>query len=217
MSTHPTARPATRPSVPDQPEHRRWWHAIFPPTTSPLITAPPVPVAPVTVSYRQEAPQPVLVPARGDAFDFRLNPVFVWTAQHMTSEYLRLRAGSYLTWAGGILREEAVGLSRQHEPHRSHELEQALNTRLTGRRWPREGAAPSFTRSASRARRIFVRVGKDDPGVVGGTMRRNGSVRALSQHRRGMGDCQCEVRPMQLHASHCMTLQAPASTANLSA
>ncbi|MEV0004828.1 hypothetical protein AB0H28_21450 [Micromonospora sp. NPDC050980] len=154
MSTHSTARPNTSPSGSAHPERRRWWHAIFPPASSLLATAPPVPTPPVTVSFRQEVPQPVLAPAKGDAFDFRLHPVFVWTAQHMTSEHLRLRAEGYLPWAGGILREEAVGLSRQHEPHRSHELEQALNARLTGRRWPREGTTPFFT--------VQVRVSPDE-------------------------------------------------------
>ncbi|MGY4912894.1 hypothetical protein [Micromonospora aurantiaca (nom. illeg.)] len=142
MTTPPTAPSSTPSSAPDQPA-RRWWHTVFPP--APSTIASPVPPAPVAVSFRQEVPQPLLVPAKGDAFDFRLYAVYVWTAHRMTFEELRFRAEGYLTWACGILREQAVDLARRHEPHRSHELEQALNAHLSGQRWPRQGTTPSFT------------------------------------------------------------------------
>lgn len=151
MSTQPHTDPSLHPSVPRQSERRRWWHAIFPPPEPTFITPPP---PPITVSLRQEVPQPVLVPAKGDAFDFRLHAVYTWVGQNMTNEELRFRAERYLPWAGGIVREEVLALARQHEPHRSHELEQAANRHLSGQRWPRHGSLPHFT--------VQVRVSPDE-------------------------------------------------------
>ncbi|MFD2767722.1 hypothetical protein [Micromonospora eburnea] len=94
------------------------------------------------------------MPARGDAFDFRLHAVYNWTGRNMTYDELRFRAERYLLWAGGIVREQAVDLARQHEPHRSYELEQALSARLSGQRWPRQGNLPYFT--------VQVRVSPDE-------------------------------------------------------
>ncbi|MFI5927859.1 hypothetical protein ACIA3K_17960 [Micromonospora sp. NPDC051543] len=134
-------------------ERRRWWHAFFPPTEPPLPPAPPAPIVPATVTFRQDVPAPILVPAKGDAYDFRLHAVYNWTAQNMTYEELRFRAERYLGWAGGIVRERAVDLAREHEPHRSHDLERALNSLLGGQRWPREGS-PHFG--------VLVRVSPDE-------------------------------------------------------
>ncbi|MFY1599427.1 hypothetical protein [Micromonospora sp. WMMD737] len=144
MTTHPTGPPPTAAFVPPQPERRRWWHAFFPPVEPVPPAGPPAPPVPDTVTFRHDVPQPILVPARGDAFDFRLHAVYNWTAQNMPYEALRLRAERYLAWAGGIVRERAVDLARQYEPHRSHDLERALNDRLAGQRWPREGSQPYF-------------------------------------------------------------------------
>ncbi|MCX4385351.1 hypothetical protein OG777_00215 [Micromonospora peucetia] len=144
MTTHPTGPPTTGASVPSQPERRRWWHAFLPPAEPVTLFPPPAPPVPSTVTFRHDVPQPILVPAWGDAFDFRLHAVYTWTAQNMAYEELRLRAERHLAWAGGIVRDRAVDLARQYEPHRSHDLERALNDRLTGQRWPREGSQPHF-------------------------------------------------------------------------
>ncbi|MFG1887698.1 hypothetical protein ACGFIR_07495 [Micromonospora sp. NPDC049051] len=144
MTTHPTGPSTTGTSVPTQPERRRWWHTFFPPGGPVPLLPPPPPPVPSTVTFRHDVPHPILVPARGDAFDFRLHAVYTWTAQNMAYEELRLRAERYLTWAAGIVRERAVDLARQYEPHRSHDLERALNDRLAGQRWPREGSQPYF-------------------------------------------------------------------------
>ncbi|MFJ8580849.1 hypothetical protein [Micromonospora sp. NPDC093277] len=151
MSTHPRTNPSVHSSLPRQPERRRWWHGVFPPQDSHVLAPPP---AAVSASFRQDVPQPILVPAKGDAFDFRLHAVYTWTGQNMTYDELRFRAERYLFWAGGIVREQTVDLARQHEPHRSHELEQALNLRLSGQRWPRQGNLPYFT--------VQVRVSPDE-------------------------------------------------------
>ncbi|TCB95364.1 hypothetical protein E0H26_20710 [Micromonospora zingiberis] len=90
-------------------------------------------------------PQPLLVPAKGDAFDFNLHAVYLWTATNMTFDELRLRAEALLPWAAGIVRERAVDLAREHEPHRAHDLEQALNNLLMHQRWPQEAHLPQFT------------------------------------------------------------------------
>jgi hypothetical protein len=137
MSTQPSGNPHVRHSVPRQAE-RRWWHSIFPPSPVPL------PAAPSRVTFRQDVPQPLLVPARGDAFDFRLHAVYVWTASNMSFEELRVRAEGLLPWAGGIVRERAVDLAREHEPHRAHDLERALNNLLMHQRWPQDPNLPQF-------------------------------------------------------------------------
>ncbi|RAO56011.1 hypothetical protein [Micromonospora saelicesensis] len=154
MIMNPPGGPGTRPPVPTQVDRRRWWHVLFPPAELPLPPPPPPPVVPTTATFRQDVPGPILVPAKGDAFDFRLHVVFNWTAQNMAYEELRLRAERYLGWAAGIVRERAVDLAREHEPHRSHDLERVLNGRLGGQRWPREGAVPHFG--------VLIRVSPDE-------------------------------------------------------
>ncbi|MEU8052634.1 hypothetical protein ABUL04_09960 [Micromonospora harpali] len=153
MSTRYIPRPSAR---------RRWWQILLslfgpapvsPPPAPPLPPLPP-PAPPQVVTYRLDAPQPILVPARGDAFDFRLFAVYSWRAQHMSAEALRQRAESYLAWAAGIVRERAADLAREHEPHRSHELERALNNLLLGQHWPRDESRPHFT--------VQVRVSPDE-------------------------------------------------------
>ncbi|GAB3843613.1 hypothetical protein GCM10029963_18870 [Micromonospora andamanensis] len=137
MSAQPPGNPHLRHSVPRQAE-RRWWHSIFPPSPTPLI------VPPVRVTFRHDVPQPLLVPAKGDAFDFRLHAIYIWTASNMSFEELRLRAERLLPWAGGIVRERTVDLAREHEPHRAHDLERALNNLLMHQRWPQDASLPQF-------------------------------------------------------------------------
>ncbi|MEW2431123.1 hypothetical protein AB0877_24185 [Micromonospora sp. NPDC047644] len=154
MTMNPPGGPGTRPPIPTQVQGRRWWHAFFPPAELPVPPPPLPPVVPTTATFRQDVPGPILVPAKGDAFDFRLHVVYTWTAQNMASEELRLRAERYLGWAAGIVREQAVDLARAHEPHRSHDLERALNGHFAGQRWPREGVTPHFG--------VLVRVSPDE-------------------------------------------------------
>ncbi|MGC5032042.1 hypothetical protein [Micromonospora sp. DT229] len=151
MTTGPAGTPQVRHGVPTQ--RRRWWHAIFPPTAVPAPPPPPA-VAPARVTFRQEVPQPLLVPAKGDAFDFNLHVVYLWTATGMTFDALRLRAEALLPWACGIVRERAVDLAREHEPHRAHALERALNDLLGQQRWPQEGHLPQFS--------VRIRVSPDE-------------------------------------------------------
>ena len=96
----------------------------------------------------------------------------------MTYEELRLRAERHLAWAGGIVRDRAVDLARQYEPHRSHDLERALNDRLAGQRWPREGSQPYFW--------VQVRVSPDERvrSGYGRTGRHGSSSNATTSCRR---------------------------------
>ncbi|MTK03122.1 hypothetical protein FF096_13945 [Micromonospora sp. CP22] len=96
------------------------------------------------MTFRQDVPQPLLVPAKGDAFDFRLHAVYAWTASNMSFEELRARAEGLLPWAGGIVRERSIDLAREHEPHRAHDLERALNNLLMHQRWPQDSNLPQF-------------------------------------------------------------------------
>ncbi|WP_431882238.1 hypothetical protein [Micromonospora gifhornensis] len=143
MTTGPSGTSHVRQGVPPRP--RRWWHAIFPPAPVPVPAPALPPPAPTRVTFRQDVPQPLLVPAKGDAFDFNLHVVYLWTATNMSFDGLRLRAEALLPWAMGIVRERAVDLAREHEPHRSHDLERALNDLLMHQRWPQEAHLPQFT------------------------------------------------------------------------
>ncbi|WP_229688296.1 hypothetical protein [Micromonospora yangpuensis] len=102
-------------------------------------------MTPTSTVYRLHAPEPILVPAKGDAFDFRLRVMYVWTAEHMTYPELQARAQYHLPWAGGVLWEQAIDLARQFEPHRAHDLEKALNERLAARRWFPSDKLPRLT------------------------------------------------------------------------
>ncbi|WP_433532616.1 hypothetical protein ACQPYA_11630 [Micromonospora sp. CA-263727] len=139
MTTQSPGTPHVRHGVPQQAQ-RRWWHTIFPPAPVPVA-----PAAPPQVTFRQDVPHPLLVPAKGDAFDFRLHVVYFWTASYMSFEELQLRAETLLPWAGGIVRERAVDLAREHEPHRAHDLERALNNLLMHQRWPQDPKLPQFS------------------------------------------------------------------------
>ncbi|MFF0722973.1 hypothetical protein [Verrucosispora sp. NA02020] len=142
MTTASPGNTPTHHAVPRQPE-RSWWQRIF----SPMPVAPvPVPrPAPVRVTFRQDVPRPMLVPAKGDAFDFCLYVAYLWTASNMPFEELQMRAEGLLPWARSIVRERVIDLAREYEPHRAHDLERALNNVLMHQRWPQEqGQLPQF-------------------------------------------------------------------------
>ncbi|WBB89786.1 hypothetical protein [Verrucosispora sp. WMMC514] len=141
MSTQPFGSSHVRQPLPQQ-ERRRWWQTVFSPASD---LTPPAPVTPPRITFRQDVPQPLLVPAKGDAFDFNVHVVYFWTATNMSFDELRMRAEALLPWAGGIVRERSIDLAREHEPHRAHDLERALNNLLTGQRWPQEAHLPQFT------------------------------------------------------------------------
>lgn len=124
---------------------RHWWREFSRPITpKPMVNVPaPPPLAELVL--RREAPEPVLVAAQGDAFDFHVHPAYTFTGRGASYGDFRQRVEGHLRWAGGIVRDQAANLARQHEPHRSHEFERALNTHLTGQVWPRTGDAPRFT------------------------------------------------------------------------
>ncbi|MEU1887398.1 hypothetical protein [Micromonospora sp. WMMD987] len=152
MNAHSTTTSGSPSRVP--PQRRSWWRTFFGFPEPVVVVSPQPPPAPVSVSYRQDVPQPLLVPAKGDAFDFRVHPVYLWTGRRMTFEELKYRAERYLDWAGGIVRERIIDVSREFEPHRSHELERVLNQRLAGQRWPADESLPQFS--------AYVRISPDE-------------------------------------------------------
>ncbi|WDZ82368.1 hypothetical protein [Micromonospora cathayae] len=124
---------------------RRWWREFSRPVVPEPIVTLPAPPPPAELVLRREAREPVLVPARGDAFDFQVHPAYTWTGRGASFGEFRQRVDGYLDWAGGVVRDQAADLARRHEPHRSHELERALNAHLAGQVWPRGGDGPRFT------------------------------------------------------------------------
>ncbi|GIG92400.1 hypothetical protein Pen02_73360 [Plantactinospora endophytica] len=108
---------------------------------------PPVPPPPEVVTLRWETPEPIVVPAMGDAFDFLIRAVFSWTANRITYDELRYRVHQHSHWANVLVRERTATIARTFAPHRSHELQRALNADLGGQRWPRgaDGPTPRFS------------------------------------------------------------------------
>ncbi|XTZ18066.1 hypothetical protein ACQSSU_12195 [Micromonospora echinospora] len=123
----------------------RWWREAGQPVIPEPIVPPPARSPLADLVLRRDAPEPVLVPAKGDAFDFRVHPAYTWTGRGASYGEFRERVTGHLGWAAGIVRDQAADLARQHEPHRSHDLERTLNGHLTGQVWPRTGDAPRFT------------------------------------------------------------------------
>ncbi|SCL30333.1 hypothetical protein GA0074692_2906 [Micromonospora pallida] len=126
---------------------RRWWRDAARPV-EPVVAVPvPVPPSPPRLPdlvLEREAPEPVLVPAQGDAFDFRIQPVYTWTAKNMPLDEFRQRVENRLGWAGHLVRDQSSDLARQHEPHRALQLERELNGHFAGRVWSRSGDAPTL-------------------------------------------------------------------------
>ena len=139
-------------SLPGRSSGAGWWRRLFA-APEPVVTPPPV-IPREPVHLRRDAPGPLVVPARGDAFDFQVHPSYTWTARRMTQEELRYRVDGYLTWAGWVVRDQVVDIAREYAPHQSHEMEHALNVHLAGRQWPDRGETPRFS--------VRVRVSPDD-------------------------------------------------------
>ncbi|GAB2932512.1 hypothetical protein GCM10027280_20230 [Micromonospora polyrhachis] len=106
--------------------------AYVPPPPPPL-PAPPL----VAVTQQIEPDEPILVPAERDAFDFYIHPVYIWSGVGLPVQQLRQYAHQFEGWARRTVRDEAIGISRQHAPHQGRALEWALNERFDSQNWPR--------------------------------------------------------------------------------
>ncbi|MBO4208372.1 hypothetical protein GSF22_20515 [Micromonospora echinofusca] len=99
-------------------------------------------------TLRRVPAEPIVVPALGEAFDFRIHAIYDWTGQQIRQEELRYRVDLHnMTWAVGVVRELSAAIARGYEPHRSQELEEKLNDCFREQRWPRAArpGQPQFT------------------------------------------------------------------------
>lgn len=78
---------------------------------------------------------PIALAAKGDAFDFSVRPTFTWYARRMTRARFEHLVGSYTIDALDTLRLRSERIARSFEPHRSQQLEQELNARLSTKDW----------------------------------------------------------------------------------
>lgn len=78
---------------------------------------------------------PIALAAKGDAFDFSVRPSLTWRAQRMTRQQFEHLVDAYTPNAIHALRARTERVARSFEPHRSHALEQELNTLLSAKDW----------------------------------------------------------------------------------
>jgi hypothetical protein len=78
---------------------------------------------------------PIALAAHGDAFDFSVRPTFNWYAEHMTRTQFENLIDAYTPDALHALRVRIERVARTYEPHRSQDLEQELNARLSAKGW----------------------------------------------------------------------------------
>jgi hypothetical protein len=98
---------------------------------------------PVTVVYPDAGPltrrydmaDPILLPAEGDAFDFRVRPVFTWHSERLTAPELDSWIARLCSKARRTVLDAAADVARSFPPHRARELEARLNEDLQDRSW----------------------------------------------------------------------------------
>ncbi len=92
--------------------------------------------ADVETTYAQRMTAALTVPARGDVFDFRVFPNFVWTAKGMSQRSVERWATQLSLQACRMIRAAIAPIARTFPPHHTQELEERLNTHLRNRSWP---------------------------------------------------------------------------------
>lgn len=128
------------PDIPPVSAPLSWWSRVrralvraFGPPEPSVVPLPPMPAPkPVlaVLSQRRDLPELILVPSRGDAFDFQVQAALTWTAHQMSQPEFALRVDKRVPWAAAIVREEAARAAREYLPHQAHHLEVALNHRF---------------------------------------------------------------------------------------
>ena len=91
---------------------------------------PPPPPPPGRLSGRRKLQNPMVVPASGYIFTFRVHATFIWEADGFYREQLASAMDGHMPFAVRRLKALAAQHARQHPPHRAHELEVALQQSL---------------------------------------------------------------------------------------
>lgn len=84
-----------------------------------------------TVSERRTSTTPLIVPADGDVFHFKVNYEIIWTARGMSHSTLLRRADTYATSAEYTLLSQIWSIGRQYLPQHPEAAECGMNDALT--------------------------------------------------------------------------------------
>jgi hypothetical protein len=96
----------------------------------PPAPAPPPPPPPSRLNARRNLNSPLVVPASGYIFNFRVQTTFVWTSSQMYQEQFVSLIDHFQPYAIRRLTAIAAGVSRRHPPHRAREFEVELQQTL---------------------------------------------------------------------------------------
>lgn len=99
--------------------------ALSGPAPEPLPPPPP-PAPPGRLTERRDAPAPIIVPARGYVFTFRIHASFVWSSNGLPREVLSGSAQFFMPYAIRALTRLAAARARNLPAHRARDLEVEL-------------------------------------------------------------------------------------------
>ncbi|QLQ36243.1 hypothetical protein [Micromonospora robiginosa] len=112
------------------------------PVAAPISSAPPPP-PPGRLTERREISTPIVVPARGYVFTFRIRAMFVWSSNGIPREMLSGSAQYFMPYAVRALTNLAAARARNFAAHRARDLEVELQRELAATgpwRYERGGA-----------------------------------------------------------------------------
>lgn len=85
--------------------------------------SPPPPPAPGRLSERRTLASPLVVPARGYVFHFKVHAAFVWHSDGLPRDVLATHVQYFMPYAIRELKVMAASCAREHFPHHAQELE----------------------------------------------------------------------------------------------
>lgn len=116
---------------------RAFVRALSPPEPPPSPVSPTPAPPPPQVRIRRTLQTPMVVPASGYVFTFRVHATFHWSAEGLYQEQLSSLADALAPYPVRRLKALAARHARNHAPHRAREMEQELQQTLTeGGPWP---------------------------------------------------------------------------------
>ncbi|MEV0810029.1 hypothetical protein [Micromonospora sp. NPDC050200] len=99
------------------------------PIPAPISSAPPPP-PPGRLTERRDVSAPLIVPARGYVFTFRIRAAFVWSSDGIPREILSGSAQYFMPYAIRALTRLAAARARNFAAHRARDLEVELQRAL---------------------------------------------------------------------------------------
>ncbi|MFF0659429.1 hypothetical protein [Micromonospora tulbaghiae] len=108
---------------------RNVWHRLLAALRGPEpIPMPPLapPPPPGRLTERRDVSSPIVVPARGHVFTFRVRAAFIWSSEGIPRETLNGSAHFFMPYATRALTRLATARARNFAAHRARELEVEL-------------------------------------------------------------------------------------------